>query len=86
MISCMAKKICLSAVLLALFISVAQAQQRIGTVAVRVSLDHANWLYQPGENVKAKITVIQDGQPVPDAKAPAKSDKADPPKSARKRK
>ena len=60
--------ICFSLITLAAITATAFAQQRIGTVAVRVALDHANWLYQPGENVKAKITVIQDGQPVPDAK------------------
>ncbi len=44
------------------------AQARIGTVSVRVALDHSDWLYKPGENVKFKINIIQDGQPVPDAK------------------
>ena len=60
--------ICFSLITLAAISATAFAQQRIGTVAVRVSLDHADWLYKPGENVKAKIVVIQDGQPVPDAK------------------
>ncbi|MFN7930182.1 MAG: hypothetical protein U0Y68_20115 [Blastocatellia bacterium] len=32
-----------------------------------MSLDHADWLYKPGESVKFKLTVIQDGQPVPNA-------------------
>ena len=48
--------ICFSLVILAAITATAFAQQRIGTVAVRVALDHANWLYQPGENVKAKIS------------------------------
>ncbi len=67
MVRLITKKICVSAALFVLVISTAMAQQRIGTVSVRVTLDHANWLYQPGETVKAKISVIQDGQPVPDA-------------------
>lgn len=60
--------ICFSLVILAALTETTFAQQRIGTVAVRVALDHADWLYKPGENVRAKITVIQDGQPVPDTK------------------
>ncbi len=45
------------------------AQARIGTVAVRVSLDHADWMYKLGDPVRCKIQVIQDGQPVPNAQA-----------------
>ena len=44
------------------------AQARIGTVTVRVSLDRADWTYKPGDPVKVKINVVQDGQPVPNAK------------------
>jgi cephalosporin-C deacetylase-like acetyl esterase len=44
------------------------AQARIGTVAVRVALDRADWMYKPGDPVKFKIQVIQDGQPVPNAR------------------
>jgi cephalosporin-C deacetylase len=44
------------------------AQSRIGTVFVRVTLDHADWTYKPGEPVTFRITVIQDGQSVPGAK------------------
>lgn len=54
--------------LLTLLTAALGAQARIGTVFVRVSLDHADWLYKPGEPVKFKISVIQDGQPVPNAK------------------
>ena len=68
MVRFIAKKICLSAALFALLVLGVSAQERIGTVSVRVTLDHSNWLYNLGENVKAKITVIQDGQPVPNAK------------------
>ncbi|MBE3071367.1 MAG: acetylxylan esterase [Acidobacteria bacterium] len=46
----------------------AWAQARIGTVFVRVALNHADWAYKPGEPVTFKITVIQDGQPVPEAR------------------
>ena len=53
---------------LALLTTAVWAQARLGTVFVRVSLDHADWLYQPGESVKFKLAVIQDGQPVPNAK------------------
>jgi cephalosporin-C deacetylase-like acetyl esterase len=44
------------------------AQARIGTVSVRVSLDRADWTYKLGDPVKFKIQVMQDGQPVPNAK------------------
>ena len=43
------------------------AQDRIGTVQVRVKTDHADWLYKPGQPVKFTISVVQDGQPVPTA-------------------
>ncbi len=45
------------------------AQMRIGTVTVRVSLDHADWMYKPGDPVRCKIQVIQDGQPVANTQA-----------------
>ena len=68
MVRFIAKKLCLSTALFVLVMTAATAQERIGTVSVRVTLGHANWLYNVGETVKAKITVIQDGQPVPNAK------------------
>ena len=40
------------------------AQDRIGTVQVRVSTDHADWRYQPGQPVRFHITAIQDGHPL----------------------
>jgi cephalosporin-C deacetylase len=40
------------------------SQDRIGTVQVRVSTDHADWRYQPGQPVRFRITAVQDGQPV----------------------
>ena len=58
----------LSSVALLTSLAPCWAQDRIGTVFVRVSLDHADWTYKPGELVKCKINVIQDGQPVPNAK------------------
>ncbi len=54
--------------LLSLLTVFAAAQDRIGTVQVRVRTDHADWLYKPGQPVKFTITVIQDGQPVTNAK------------------
>src|SRR5262245_58660850 len=44
------------------------AQDRIGTVQVRVKTDHADWTYNLGQPVKFSITVIQDGHPVTNAK------------------
>jgi cephalosporin-C deacetylase-like acetyl esterase len=43
------------------------AQERVGQISVRVMPDHADWTYQPGQPVKFRITVIQDGHPVPNA-------------------
>lgn len=40
------------------------AQDRIGTVQVRVSTDHANWLYEPGQPVRFRIVAVQDGHPL----------------------
>lgn len=40
------------------------AQARIGTVQVRVSTEHADWSYQPGEPVRFRIVAIQDGHPL----------------------
>jgi len=57
----------LSVLLLAVLATGLDAQSRIGTVSVRVSLDHADWLYKPGEPVTFRIAVVQDGQPVPGA-------------------
>jgi cephalosporin-C deacetylase len=37
------------------------SQDRIGTVQVRVSTDHADWRYQPGQPVLFLITAVQDG-------------------------
>lgn len=46
----------------------AAAQDRIGTVQVRVSTDHADWRYEPGQPVKFRIAVIQDGHPLTGAR------------------
>ncbi|MBL8210579.1 MAG: acetylxylan esterase [Bryobacterales bacterium] len=46
----------------------AAAQDRIGTVQVRVSTDHADWRYEPGQPVKFRISVIQDGHPLAGAR------------------
>ncbi len=37
------------------------AQERIGTVQVRVATDRDDWSYQPGQPVRFRITVIEDG-------------------------
>jgi cephalosporin-C deacetylase len=59
---------CLAApLLLAALATPAAAQARVGAIQVRVAPDRADWTYQPGQPVKFKITVIQDGHPVPNA-------------------
>lgn len=40
------------------------AQDRIGTLQIRVSTDHADWMYEPGQHVRFRIAAIQDGHPV----------------------
>jgi len=40
------------------------AQDRIGTVQVRVSTDHSDWRYEPGQPVRFRIVAVQDGQPL----------------------
>src|SRR5713101_421702 len=37
------------------------AQDRIGTVQVRVSTDRSDWRYEPGQPVRFRITAVQDG-------------------------
>ncbi len=44
------------------------AQERVGTVQVRVSTDRADWLYEPGQPVRFRIAVVQDGHPLSGAK------------------
>jgi cephalosporin-C deacetylase len=44
------------------------AQDRIGTVQVRVRTERADWMYKPGQPVKFTITVVQDGHPVTNAR------------------
>jgi cephalosporin-C deacetylase-like acetyl esterase len=41
-----------------------QATLRAATVQVRVSPDHRNWTYQPGETVRFKVTVTADNEPI----------------------
>src|SRR5436305_1008971 len=50
--------------LITLFACSALAQDRIGTVQVRVSTDHSDWLYQPGQPVRFHIVAVQDGHPL----------------------
>jgi cephalosporin-C deacetylase-like acetyl esterase len=40
------------------------AQDRIGTVQVRVSTDRADWRYEPGQPVRFRIVATQDGHPL----------------------
>ena len=40
------------------------AQDRIGTVQVRVSTDRSDWRYEPGQPVRFRIIAIQDGHPL----------------------
>lgn len=54
--------------LLPLLVLPLAAQDRIGTVQVRVSTDRADWLYEPGQPVRFRILVIQDGHPLAGAK------------------
>ena len=44
------------------------AQDRIGTVQVRVSTDHTDWRYQPGQPVRFRIVAVQDGHVLTGAK------------------
>lgn len=40
------------------------AQDRTGTIQVRVSTDRPDWQYKPGQPVRFRIVAIQDGHPV----------------------
>ncbi|MBL8173842.1 MAG: acetylxylan esterase [Bryobacterales bacterium] len=40
------------------------AQDRTGTIQIRVSTDHADWRYEPGQQVRFRIQAVQDGQPL----------------------
>lgn len=44
------------------------AQDRTGSVQVRVALDRADWTYQPGQPVRIRVSVTQDGHPLPGAR------------------
>lgn len=41
-----------------------QANLRVATVQVRVSLDHRDWTYQPGEPAMFKVVVTADNEPI----------------------
>ena len=47
--------------------SLASAQDHAGTVRVQVVPDHADWTYALGEPAEFRVTVTQDGHPVPGA-------------------
>ncbi len=40
------------------------AQDRVGTIQIRVSTNHADWRYDPGQPVRFRIVAVQDGQPL----------------------
>jgi cephalosporin-C deacetylase len=40
------------------------AQDRIGTVQVRVTTDRSDWRYAPGQPVRFQVAAIQDGHPL----------------------
>ena len=42
----------------------ALAQDRVATIQVRVSTDHTDWRYEPGQPVRFHIEAISDGHPV----------------------
>lgn len=46
------------------FSSSLNADDRVGSLQLRVSLDHADWRYEPGQKVRFHITALQDGHPV----------------------
>ena len=37
------------------------AQDRIGTLQVRVSTDRSDWSYEPGQPVRFRIVAVRDG-------------------------
>jgi cephalosporin-C deacetylase len=51
-------------VLLSLLAFTLSAQDRIGTIQIRVSTDHADWRYQLGQPARFRIIALQDGHPV----------------------
>lgn len=40
------------------------AQDRVGSIQVRVSTDRADWRYEPGQPVRFRIVAVQDGHPL----------------------
>lgn len=61
---CARRRVLLQVLFLFVLASALAAQDHIGTVQVRVSTDRADWLYQPGQPVRFRITAIQDGHPL----------------------
>jgi cephalosporin-C deacetylase len=51
-------------VLLSILTLLLVAQDRTGTIQVRVATDRSDWLYEPGQPVRFRITAVQDGHPV----------------------
>ena len=42
----------------------APAQDRVGTIQVRVSTDRPDWRYEPGQPVRFRIAAVRDGHPL----------------------
>jgi cephalosporin-C deacetylase len=51
-------------ILLAALVFPVFAQDRIGSVQVRVSTDRPDWRYEPGQAVRFRIAAVQDGHPL----------------------
>lgn len=45
------------------------AQDHVGTIQVRVSTDHPDWLYTPGQPVRFRISAMQDGHALSNVEA-----------------
>src|SRR5687767_3579618 len=50
--------------LLSLVACLLVAQDRVGSIQVRVSTDRADWRYAPGQPVRFRIIATQDGHPL----------------------
>jgi len=44
------------------------AQDRVGTIQVRVATDHSDWRYEPGQPVRFRIVATRDGHALTGAK------------------
>jgi cephalosporin-C deacetylase len=51
-------------VLLSILTLLLVGQDRTGTIQVRVATDRPDWVYEPGQPVRFRISAVQDGHPV----------------------